>query len=205
MSFEDVMASVMRWATATDALAALGAELAVQQPGVTAPPEIVRALGEVSAAAGIGDVGELPAPQQAMVLALIGCCVHQASDLLDHPDRAPGWTFTDPAILDGWGRGSAMVPALIAAAHPDLARGHTPFSMLVPASACWPWPRRAAGPERPSSALTRGTRRSRRARANVDEAGLAGRIELRRGRLTELDDVDTYDGAMDPDLLPLRR
>src|SRR5207237_731574 len=50
MAFEDVMGTVMRWATATDALAALGAELALRQPDAQAPPEIVRALLAVAAA-----------------------------------------------------------------------------------------------------------------------------------------------------------
>ena len=197
MSFEDVMTSVMRWTTATEALAALGAELAVQQPGVTAPPEIVSALREVSAAAGIGDVGELPAPQQAMVLALIRMFVHQASDLLDHPDRAPGWTFTDPAILDGWGRGSAMVPALIAGAHPDLAHVTRFLDVgtgvgLLAVAAAHVWPEATIVGIDPWDASLE------RARANVDHAGLADRIQLRRGRLSDLDDVDTYDAAWIP-------
>ena len=109
MAFEEMMGTVMRWATATDALAALGAELALQSD-VQAPAEIVRALQTVSAAGGITDIGELPPPQAAMVLGLIRLYLHAATDLVDHPDRAPGWTFTDPAILDGYGRGSAMIP-----------------------------------------------------------------------------------------------
>jgi precorrin-6B methylase 2 len=197
MTFEDVMASVMRWTTATEALAALGAELAVRQPGVTAPPEIVRALREVSAAAGIGDVGELPPPQQAMVLGLVRMFVHQASDLLDHPDRAPGWKFTDPAILDGWGRGSAMVPALIARAHPDLEQVRRFLDVgtgvgLLAVAAAHVWPEATIVGIDPWDASLE------RARANVDQAGLADRIQLRRGRLGDLDDVDTYDGAWIP-------
>jgi hypothetical protein len=60
MSFENVMATVMRWATATEALAALGAALAVQQSAVKAHPEIVGALQAVSTAADITDLDELP-------------------------------------------------------------------------------------------------------------------------------------------------
>src|SRR5258708_5481882 len=112
MPFEEAMGKVMQWATATEALAAIGAELAAQQPGAEAPPEIVAALRAVSTAAGV-DLSEGAPPQQAMLLALIRMYLHQAVDVLDHPNRAPGWSFTDPAILDGWGRGSAMVPVLI--------------------------------------------------------------------------------------------
>ena len=56
-----------------------------------------------------------------MVTGLIRMGLHQASDLLDDPGRPPGWTFTDPAILQGWGRGSAVVPGVLAAAVPELA------------------------------------------------------------------------------------
>ena len=192
MSLEDVMAAVMRWGTATEALVALGAELALQQPDVNAAPEIVRALQEVSSAAGLTDVGELPAPQQAMVLALIRMYAHQAVDLLDHPDRAPGWTFTDPAILDGWGRGSAMVPAVIASAHADLAHvtrfldvGTGVGLLAVAAAGVWP--------EATIVGIDTWDASLERARANVDRAGLEARITLRRQNLTGIDDVDAFD------------
>ena len=90
MAFEDIVGTVMRWATATDALAALGAELVLQQPDAQGPPEIVSALQAVSAAGGITDVGELPPPQAAMLLGLIRLYLHGATDLVDHPDRVPG-------------------------------------------------------------------------------------------------------------------
>ena len=51
MPFEDVMSTVMGWVTATEALAAVGAELSLAQNGQTAPPEIAAALRAVSTAA----------------------------------------------------------------------------------------------------------------------------------------------------------
>src|SRR5881394_3895734 len=121
MSFEKTLTTMMQWVTATEALAALGAELALQQPDVNPPPEIAAALEAVSSAAGMTDLDQLPPPQRAMLLGIVRMYLRQATDVLEHPDRAPGWTYTDPVILDGWGRGSAMVPALIASSHPDLA------------------------------------------------------------------------------------
>ena len=56
-----------------------------------------------------------------MILGLIRLSLHQATDLVEEPDRAPGWTYTNTAILDGYGKGSSMIPGLIASAHPDLA------------------------------------------------------------------------------------
>jgi SAM-dependent methyltransferase len=192
MAFEDVIGSVMAWSTATGALAALGAELALQQPDLKAPAEIEAALHEVSTAAGLTGLDELPPPQQAMLVAVIRSSLYEAIDLLEHPDRAPGWTFTEPAILDGWGRGSAMVPALIAASHPDLAAvtsfldvGTGVGLLAVAAANVWrestvvgidPW--------EPSL---------ERARANVTAAGLDDRITLRRQDLGSVDDTDAFD------------
>src|SRR5437667_12912378 len=112
MAFEDVMATVGRWMVGLEALAAVGAEISLRQSGTAGPPEVVAALGAVTEAAGLGDLGELPPPQQAMVLSLIRVYVRQAADLLEAPARQPGWTFPDPVIPDGWGRASAVGPGV---------------------------------------------------------------------------------------------
>lgn len=41
-------------------------------------------------------------------LGLIRTYFHYAVDLLDSPAKAPGWNYTATAILDGYGRGSAL-------------------------------------------------------------------------------------------------
>ena len=79
------------------------------------------ALRGVLEAAGLTGLDELAPQQQAIVASLARLYVHQADELLEAPGRSAGWTFTDPVILDGWGRGSMMVPPAIKAAHPDLA------------------------------------------------------------------------------------
>jgi SAM-dependent methyltransferase len=197
MSFEDVMGTVMRWATATEALAALGAELSLQHSAAAAPPEIVAALQAVSAAGGITDLDELAVPQQAMLLGVIRMYLHQAMDVVDHPDQPPGWTFTDPAILDGYGRGSAMIPSLIATAHPDLSDvtsfldvGTGVGLLAVAAAKVWP-AATIVGIDPWEAALER-------ARSNVAQAGLEERITLRRQDLAHIDDTDAYDCAWIP-------
>ncbi len=38
----------------------------------------------------------------------------QAADLLEHPEKAPGWSYHDAAILQSQGRGSmALVPIIL--------------------------------------------------------------------------------------------
>src|SRR2546429_7665107 len=116
MSFEQLMGAVQRLTGATDALAAIGAELALKVSGDAGDPEIAAKLSAVAAAAGISDLETLPPPQLAMALAIIRMNIAEANDLLNNPARPPGWTATDPLILDGYGRGSMMIPTLLAAA-----------------------------------------------------------------------------------------
>jgi SAM-dependent methyltransferase len=197
MSFEDLMGAVQRWGTGTDALAAVGAQLALAQPGADSPPEIADALRAVSEAAGIGDITELPPPQQAMALGIIRLYLHHAVDLVDHADRAAGWAYTDPEILDGMGRGSAMIPGLIAAAHPDLAEveafldvGTGVGFLAIAATGVWP-DSTVVGIDPWEPALER-------ARANVAQADLGDRITLRSQVLADVDDVEAFDCAWIP-------
>lgn len=196
-TFDDVMGTMMQWSTATEALAALGAQLALLQGESDAPAEIADALRAVTVAAGLPDLAEVPAPQRAAMLAMVRMFIHQAIDLVDDADRAPGWTFTDPAILDGWGRGSTMVPPMIAAAHPDLEHVDRFLDVgtgvgLLAIAAAHVWPEAeivGIDPWEPSLS---------RARANVSGADLDHRITLRAHELTALDDVDVYDCAWIP-------
>src|SRR5262249_46310 len=71
MSFDDVMTGVGRWLTATEALAAVGAELTLEQAPEPGDPAVVGALQAVSAAAGLAGLEELTVPQRQMVTGLI--------------------------------------------------------------------------------------------------------------------------------------
>ena len=190
MSFEEVMGTVQPMFTAIQALAAIGAELSLKTSDSRTDPDIERALGAVSAAAGL-DLDTLAPPQQAMVLNLIRLFFAQADDLLREPDRSPGWTYTEPLVLEGMGRGSTMVPPLIATV-PEL---ETVTSLLdvgvgvgwLAVSATKVWPNASVvGIDVWEPALER-------ARANVHDAGLDARITLRNQDVTALDDVDAYD------------
>ena len=192
MAFEDVMATVGRWMVAVEAFAATGADLALRQSGTAGPPEVAAALRAVSEAAGLGDLAELPSPQQALVLGFIRTYVHQALDLIEEPAREPGWRFTDPVILDGWGRGSSMVPGMIASGAPEIGDvgafldvGTGVGLLAVTAASVWPDATIVGiDPWEPSL---------ERARANVAGAGLDDRITLRNQDVVDLDDVEAYD------------
>jgi SAM-dependent methyltransferase len=192
MPFEDIITTVGRWLVATEALAAVGAELTLMQAAKPGHPDVAGALQAVSAAAGLADLGELPPPQREMLIGLIRMGLHQAADLLDDPGRPPGWTFTDPAILQGWGRGSAVVPGSLASAAPELADVRSFLDVgtgigLLAIAAARVWPQATTvgidiwGPALEAAA------------ANVRAAGLDNRITIRDQDVTTLDDTGAYD------------
>jgi SAM-dependent methyltransferase len=197
VSFEDVMGTVGRWLVATEALAAVGAELTLSEAAEPGHPDVARALHAVTAAAGLPGLGELPPPQRQMVLGLIRLGLRQAQDLLDDPGRAPGWTYTDPDILQGWGRGSAVVPGTLAASAPELATVRsfldvgTGIGLLAIAAA-------RAWPEATVTGIDVWAPALRMATDNVRAAGLGDRVTIRDQDVTAIDEADAYDCAWFP-------
>lgn len=190
MSMQEVTAVITRFQTATDALAALGARLGIRE-GDTVPPEILAAIDEVLAASGVTDVDDLEPQQRAMMAGLIRTMFAQSADLLDCPTRDAGWSYTDPLVLEGVGRGSMMMPTLLAGSGEfngvssflDIGTGVG----LLAVSAARVWPEcTVVGIDvwEPSLEL---------ARRNVTAAGLDHRIEIRRQDMLDLDDADRYD------------
>ena len=117
-----------------------------------------------------------------MVLNIIRLFFAESQDLLSEPARAPGWTFTDPTILEGMGRASMMIPNLLANA-PELANVTLPPDvgtgvgwLAVGAANRWP-AATVVGIDVWEPALER-------ARANVRGAGLDDRITLRNQEVT---------------------
>src|SRR6266550_354587 len=196
MSFEEVMAVVSPLLVANDALAAIGAELSLKSSGEEADAVFVSALRSVSAAAGLPDLDGLAPQQQAMARNIIRLYFAMANELLNDPGRPPGWTYTDPLVLEGMGRGSMMIPPMLAAA-PEFERvtslldvGTGVGWLAIAAANLWP-SAKVVGLDVWEPALER-------ARTNVKEAGLDDRITLRNQDVTALDDVDAYDCAWVP-------
>jgi SAM-dependent methyltransferase len=191
MSFEAVMTAVGRWMVATEALAAQGAELTLAQAGEPGNPDVARALRAVSAAADLPGADQLAPPQREMAAGLIRMCLRQAQDLVDDPGRAPGWTFTDPDILAGWGRGSMMVPGALASA-PELTGIRSFLDVgtgvgLLAIAAARTWPEASVtGIDVWEPAL-------RIAAENISNAGLGDRVAVRRQDVAELADEGSYD------------
>ena len=111
---QEVMAAMSRLQVATETYAALGARLSIS-PTDDVAPEIVSALDDVLAAAGI-DINTLEPQQRMMIAGLVRTMFAQSGDLLARPAREPGWSYTDSALLEGIGRdgvSSAVVRILL--------------------------------------------------------------------------------------------
>jgi predicted O-methyltransferase YrrM len=178
------------------ALAALGAGLELRLAHTEAPPEVAARLRAIETAMGLDDLDGVPPAQQAMALGLIRTYVAHAVELLDDPAREPGWTYTEPAILDGWGRASTMVPAMIKTA-PELQHvesfldvGTGVGLLAVAAANIWP--------EATITGIDVWGPSLDRARANVKQAALDERITLRNQDVRDLDDIDAFDCAWVP-------
>ena len=192
MSFEETMATVQRWLVATDAAAALAAELKLQMSGQRAPGDLDAALRAVSVAAGLGDLDDLAPEQRGMLMSRITMTLRHANELVDNPAREPGWVYTDPAILEGWGRGSMIVPGMIAQAIPELGDvrefldvGVGVGWLAVAATNVWP-KANVVGIDVWEPSL-------QRARANIEGAHLGDRITLRTESIVDIDDVEAFD------------
>jgi predicted O-methyltransferase YrrM len=191
VSIQDVMIAVSRLQATMDALAAAGARAAVEADGGEMPPEISSAVGDVLTAVGLPDIGALPPPQRAMVAATVRSMFAQAADMLAAPDRAAGWTYTDDAVLEGQGRGSMIIPTLLAQTGEfgdvtELLDVGTGVGWLA-VGAVQVWPNSTVvGIDVWQPALER-------ARRNIASAGCADRIEIRDQAVTALDDRDRYD------------
>jgi SAM-dependent methyltransferase len=186
---QEVMAAMSRLQVATETYAALGARLSIS-PTDDVAPEIVSALDDVLAAAGI-DINTLEPQQRMMIAGLVRTMFAQSGDLLARPARAPGWSYTDSALLEGIGRASMMMPTLLATA-PELANVSSLLDIgtgvgLLAVAATQTWPECAVvGIDvwEPSLDL---------ARNNVKGANLDNRIELRMQDLADIDDVERFD------------
>jgi SAM-dependent methyltransferase len=207
MGADRVLSVAVSMLGSTEALAALGACLRRRSDGGEVAPQIAGRLDAVLAALGIEDaVDELDESEAAGALAVVEAFVAQAADLVVAPGRI-GWRHDDPLILLSQGRMSAMLaPVLQRDVVPALGRGlaerldasHASFLDVgtgvgeLAIAMCHLWPSlRVVGidPWEPALVI---------ARERIAAAGLASRIELRRGRAEALEDTRMHDLAWVP-------
>lgn len=204
MSSDSLMSAVQRLSTSMEALAALGAELRLRRHGLFATPRVRQLLQEVVQCLDPKILDGLTSDQEATALAIIEGSFRHAIDLLDNPARTPGWSYSDPAVLQGMGLRSRRFAPLIevlASRQPEVREAlGRPGALLdvgtgvgwlaIEAAQSWPeW--KVVGIDRWQPALDL-------AHTNVESSGMAGRIELRWQSVEQLEDEDAFTMAWLP-------
>jgi hypothetical protein len=95
MSFESMIAAAQRLSISVEALAALGAQLRLQQDLVEGNPRVRALLNEIARAVDPQLLEDVDEHQRAITLALIQTMFRQALDLLENPGRELGWSHND--------------------------------------------------------------------------------------------------------------
>ena len=198
MSFETFMQRLHGLNSSLETLAAIGAELRLRRDGVTGDARVRSLLQDVVNRIDPSALDEINLTQAQAALGFIRTSFRQAMDLLENPERAPGWVYEDPVVLDSQGQVSRLIVRGIAAAaagRADLAsKLQQPGTFLdVGAGAGWlaieaaqSWPAlHVVGVDswQPSLDL---------ACKNLAQSSLAGRVKFRLQRIEELTDEAVF-------------
>lgn len=187
------LAVAARLATTLDALAATAAHLRIVAEGIDVDPELA-ALFKSVATETLGDAGAIAPEERQAIIGMTRSFLLQAIDLVADPGREPGWTDTNPDLLQSIGQVSAGIAQAIAAAgraHEQLGgRLQRDGAVFVDVGTGTGWIAMAMARAFPSmrvvgidifpEALTL-------ARANVERAGLAERVQLQQRDAVELE------------------
>ncbi len=198
-SFDELMGDVMRMSVELERLAATATHLRSDIGYIDVDPSITDQLRTISELT-LPGASALPLPQREALTGVIMTLFRQAADLVEHPERPPGWSFDDPTILQTTSRASTSVADVLAAVAPllgTLARrldqpggafldiGTGAGWLAIAAARHWP-NANVCGIDIHQPALALAT-------SSVQEAGLEQRIELRDQDVRDLPDVDAFD------------
>ncbi|MFO0564117.1 MAG: methyltransferase domain-containing protein [Polyangiaceae bacterium] len=206
MSIEALRDLVAQLSASATALAVLGAELQARAAGKTLHPTLRPHIDDLLREAGAQGALEGTSPAElAPLISEIRHFWQLDSDFLEGPERAPGWTYTDAAVLEGGGQATEgfvhalgrIAPGLDGLAASleapdarflDVGTGVARLSIAMARK----WPSlRVVGVDTwaPSLAV---------AHKNVADAGLGERIQLREQAGEALDDENAFDLAWIP-------
>jgi ubiquinone/menaquinone biosynthesis C-methylase UbiE len=182
--------STNRLLTSAQALAAVTARLRLDELGVQGDPSVRAQLDRVVDALRVGSLDELDASDRSVLVSFARSYLGQAVDLVENPERAGAWAYSDPVLLQAQGSASGVVARLIANADlgsPDriLDVGTGVAGLAVPL--CSTFPNATVlglDPWEPALAI---------ARENVADAGLDERVTLLAIPIESFDDPEGFD------------
>jgi SAM-dependent methyltransferase len=198
MNFEVFLRQLHTLNSSLETLAAIGAELRLRRDGLAGDSRVRSLLQDVVHRIDPTALEEMNPSQAQSALGLIRSSFRQAMDLLENPDRAPGWVYEDPVVLDSQGQASRlMVRGIEAAAanraklastlqHPGtfLDAGSGAGWLAIEAAQSWP-ALQVVGVDawRPAFDL---------ARENLAQSSVGKRVEFRLQRIEELTDEAVF-------------
>lgn len=199
MTLDDLLATTQRLNTAAESLAAVAASLRIHSEQLDVPEDVAERLEAVNGALGL-DLASLDPQQCQMALGAVRAFFRQGAELMDAPDRPPGWLSDDPTLLQSQGRASMMVAPLLAQLAPglgDLAgRLQRHDARLLDLGTGTGWLAIALA-RTFADATVVGVDVAERplalARQNVEAEGLADRVLLHHGDVAALDDEEAFD------------
>ncbi|MHB2170173.1 SAM-dependent methyltransferase [Alsobacter sp. R-9] len=106
MALGSLMAISRDLADSAHALAALGAAIRLRHENILPDPRIASMLDDIASELSPDGLEGLSPAEATIAEAWIRTLLRQAVDLMENPDRSPGWTFDDPVVLDSQGRSS---------------------------------------------------------------------------------------------------
>jgi SAM-dependent methyltransferase len=204
MGPQGLMGNAVRLGAAVDALAALAAYVRVETEDLPADPRVRELLAAVATEL-LGEDGEVEGSSAGAVVGLARAFLRQGAELIDNPGRSGGWDQVDVPLLQSIGRMSMAVSDAIRAAEERLdglgERLAAPGARFLDIGTGPGWLAIAMARSHPglqvvgidifAPALDL-------ARGNVDDAGLAGAVELRLQDAVTLDEPDGYDAIWVP-------
>jgi len=207
MSYPELLAKTRELVAAAQTMGVLGAELRLRQMGHDGHPLVRSALQAVLRNLEPSLLDGLEPGQAAAIIGQLIYGLQDALNLIREPERAPGWSYTDPDVLQERGRGSRAVARNFA----NLARQRSALAALlrdcrfldigtgvgwlaIEAAKIWPG-MRIVGLDIWEASL-------RLAAANVAAEGLQDRIILRQENVTEINDEAAFDVIWLPPCLP---
>ncbi len=192
MALDELMSVTNRLLTSADALAAMTARLRLAELGDEGDPAVRAQLDRVADALEAREQYDaLDARERSILVSFARSYLRQALDLVEDPLRAPGWSYSDPVLLQAQGSASAAVANLMSAAGLgsndarilDVGTGVAGLAIAL----CSTFPESTVvGLDPWEPALTIAQR-------NVAEAGLGSRITLVGSTIQDFDDSEGFD------------
>jgi SAM-dependent methyltransferase len=187
--FEEALGTAMALTRNVEILAAIVANI---RSGDVVHPDIAAHLDAITRTS-LPQLEDLSTEQLQTIAGLLTSIFRQAADLIDRPERPPGWEFTDPVVLQATGGASMSVAGVLAQIAPTLPGlsdalasggsfcdvGTGTGWLSIAAAKQWPHTD-ITGIDIHDAALELATR-------NVIDAGLTERITLRQLDVADLD------------------